>query len=97
MYATRMLLFLRGIGIKDSFIYEGKWPIAGAKEPGAAIIEGASAKKERPVGNVVDRAWFLSLGLENSLFTRRRSYRKTTFQKKARGIYFYARKSNRYL
>ena len=57
MYAARMTSLLRGAGFRETYMFEGKWPMEGKKAAGSNFLEGQPAKKIKPLSNVVDRAY----------------------------------------
>jgi thiosulfate/3-mercaptopyruvate sulfurtransferase len=57
MFSSRMVFLLRSAGFKDTFLFSGKWPIPGNKEPGKWKIEPPIMDKLKPIEWVVDKAF----------------------------------------
>ncbi|MBE7410654.1 MAG: thiosulfate sulfurtransferase [Leptospiraceae bacterium] len=57
MHAARMVLFLRGVGFKETYILAKKWPVAGVKEKGTKIIDPEVNEKAKTIQGVVDKSF----------------------------------------
>jgi thiosulfate/3-mercaptopyruvate sulfurtransferase len=57
MFAARMVYLLRGIGIKETYMFSKRWPFEGEFEPGSKIIEFEPVDKVKPIAGVVDKSF----------------------------------------
>ncbi len=57
MHASRMVLFLRGVGFKETYLLAKKWPFQTSKEKGKKIIEPEINEKAKAINGVVDKAF----------------------------------------